>query len=157
MDMIIERGGFRDATPSEYRKKAILFDVTYADPQAMGHMREGSADRDGLAASKSEARQRNHYVRPGEFSFDKRSYRLATLAVESFGHLGKEGSDPIDQVTASTVGATDGASLARKGVCKECILQIISMTTPVAFSRRVHQYKLAQRDRQASRGRREHT
>ena len=31
MDMVIEGGGHRDATASEYRSKAILLDVTYAD------------------------------------------------------------------------------------------------------------------------------
>ena len=51
MDMVIEREGPRDATASEYRNEAILLDVTYADPQAVGHMLAGSADRDGLAAS----------------------------------------------------------------------------------------------------------
>ena len=103
----------------EYRNKAILLDVTYADPQAMGHMRVGSADRDGLAASKSEARKHSHYARPGQVSFDERSYKLATLAMESFGHLGNEGSDLIDQVAAIIVGGMGGSSLARKGVCKE--------------------------------------
>ena len=68
MDMVIERGGLRDATASEYRNKAILLDVTYADPQAVGHMRAGSADRDGLVASKSEARKLNHYARQSQAS-----------------------------------------------------------------------------------------
>ena len=36
--------------------------------------------------------------------------QLATLAVESFGRLGKEGIDLIDQVAASIVGGTGGAS-----------------------------------------------
>ena len=90
IDMVIEKGGLGDATASEYRNKTILLDITYADPQAVGHMRAGSADRDGLAASKSEARKRRHYARPGQVSFDERSYKLATLAVESFGRLGKE-------------------------------------------------------------------
>ena len=71
-------------------------------------MRAGSADRNGLAASTSEARKRNHYARPGQVSFDERSYKLATLAVESFRCLGKEGSDLIDQVArqASLEGRT---------------------------------------------------
>ena len=89
MEIVIEKGGLRDATASEYRKKAILLDVRYADAQAVGHMRAGSADRDGLAASKSEVRKRSHHARPGQVSFDERSYRLATRAVESFGRLGK--------------------------------------------------------------------
>ena len=92
-------------------------------------MRAGSADRNGSAASTSEARKRNHYARPGQVFFDERSYKLATLAVESFGRLGKEGSDLIDQVAASIVGGTDASSLARKGVCKERLFQIISATT----------------------------
>ena len=69
---------------SECRNKAILLDVTYAGPKAMGHVRAGSADRDGLAASKSEARKRSHYVRPGQVSFDECSYKIAAFAVERF-------------------------------------------------------------------------
>ena len=88
-------------------------------------------------------------------SFDKRSYKVATLAVESFGRLGEECSGLIDQVAASMVGGTDGSSLARKSVCKERLLQIISVTTQVAISRRVHRYKIALRDPQAARWRRE--
>ena len=49
-------------------------------------------------------------------SCDERSYKLVTLAVESFERLGEEGSDLIDQVAASMVEGTDGSSLARKGV-----------------------------------------
>ena len=45
--------------------------------------------------------------------------------------------------------------MAKKGICKESILQIVSVTSQVAISRRVHQHKLALRDRQATRGRRE--
>ena len=118
-DMVIERGGLRDAAASEYRNKAILLDVTYADPQAVGHVRAGSADRDGLVASESEAR--------------KRSYKLATLALERFERLGKDGSDLIDRVAASIVGGTDGSPLARKDVCKERLSHIISVTTQVAI------------------------
>ena len=119
MDMVIERGGLRDATSSEYRNKAILVDVTHADPQARVHMRDGGTDRDGSAASTSEARKRNHYARGGQVSFSEGSHELVTLAVESFGRLGKEGSELIDQLAASIVGGTDGVPLSRKGVCKE--------------------------------------
>ena len=54
MDIVIERGGLRDATSSVYRNKAILLDVMHADPQARVHMRDGSADRDGSAAYTAE-------------------------------------------------------------------------------------------------------
>ena len=90
-------------------------------------------------------------------SFDERSYKLTTLAVESFGRLGKEGSDLINQVAASIVGGTDGSSLARIGVCKERLFQVISVITQVVILRRVHQYKLALRNRQAASGKREDT
>ena len=153
MDIVIEAGGLRDAMASEYRDKSILLDVTYADPQAGLHVRVGSADRNGSAASTSEVRKRNHYARPGQVSFDERSYKLATLAVKSFGRLGKEGSALIDQVAASIVGGTDASTLARKGVCKERLLQIISVTTEVAISRRVHRCRLSLRYRQAARRR----
>ena len=58
-------------------------------------------------------------------------------------------------MTASMVGGTDGSSLAMKGVCKERLLSIISVTTQVAISRGAQRYKLALRDRQAAKGRRE--
>ena len=98
MDMVIERGGLRDARASGHRNKAILLDVTYADPQAVGHMPAGRADRDGLAASKSKARKRSHYVRPDKCpsmraQLKNRHPRGGTL----FGSHG-EGSDLIDQV-----------------------------------------------------------
>ena len=112
----------------------------------------GSADRNGSAAFTSEASKRNHYARPGQVSFDERSYKLATLAVESFGRFGKEGSDLIDQVAASIVGGTDASSLAQNGVFKERLFQIISVTTQVAISRKFHRYRLALRDRQAAAG-----
>ena len=103
----------------EVSRQSMLLDVTYADPQAAVHVRAGSADRNGSAASTSEARKRNHYARPGQVSFGERSYKLATLAVESFGRLGKEGSDLIDQVAESIAGGTDASSLGWKGVFKE--------------------------------------
>ena len=73
MDIVIEAGELIDATAWEHRDKSILFDVTYADPQAGVHMRAGSADRNGSAASTSEARKRNHCACPGQVSFDERS------------------------------------------------------------------------------------
>ena len=84
-------------------------------------------------------------------SFDERSHKLATLAVESFGRLGEEGSNFIDQLAASVVGARDGGSMTRKGVVKAHLLQIISVSTQVAISRRVSRFKLQLRDRQEAR------
>ena len=66
----------------------------------------------------------------------------------SFGRLGVEGSNFIDQLAASVVGVRDGGSVVRKGVVKERLLQIISVTTQVAISRRVARFKLQLRDRQ---------
>ena len=69
-------------------------------------------------------------------SFDELSHKLATLAVESFGRLGVEGSKLIDQRAASVVGGRDGGSRGRKGLVKERLLRIVSVTTQVAISRR---------------------
>ena len=88
-------------------------------------------------------------------SFDERSHKLVTLAVESFGRLGKDDIELVDQLAASIVEGTEGGSLSRKGVCKEHLFQIISVTAQVTISRGVHRYELALRDRQAARGRRE--
>ena len=125
--------------------------VTHADPQAQIHLRGGSTDHDGSAASTSEARKRQHYARTGHVSFDERSHELATIAPESFGRLGLEGSKFIDQLAASVVGGRDGRSMGGKGFVKERLLQIVSVTTQVAISRRMSRFKLQLRGRQESR------
>ena len=101
MDIVISRGSLRDAPNREYRDKSILRDVTHADPQAQVHIPGGSADDHGSAASTSEARKRQHCARPGHVAFDERSHKLAVLAVGSFGRLGVEVSNFIDQLAAS--------------------------------------------------------
>ena len=153
--IVVERGGFRDASASDLRHKIILTDVTYADPQAGVHVRAGCADQDGSAAFISEERKRNHYARPEHVSFDEPSHKLAAIAVESFGRLGREGRDFIDQLATSVIGGGDGGTMPENGICKECLLYIISVTSQAVISRRIHRYKLAFQDRQATRGRRE--
>ena len=88
---------------SEYRNNAILLGATNEDPQAVGHMRAGCADQDGLAAPKYEANERSHFAPPGQLLFAEGGYELATFAVERFGRLGKEGSDLIYHMAASVV------------------------------------------------------
>ena len=83
MDIFISSGGIRDAPNREYREKSILLDVSHVDPQAQVHLRGGSADHDGSAASTSEMRKRQHCARLGHVSFDERSNKLATLAVKA--------------------------------------------------------------------------
>ena len=46
-------------------------------------------------------------------SFDERSHKLATLAVESFGRLGVEGSNFIDQLAASVVGGRETTTFSK--------------------------------------------
>ena len=114
-DIDIERGGLQDASASDFRHKSILIDVTYDDPQEGVHLRAGSADQYGSAASSFEARKRNHYARPRHVSFDEGSHKLATIAVESFGRFGREGSGLIHQLaTTSVVGGRDGGQQRRK-------------------------------------------
>ena len=89
-------------------------------------------------------------------SFDKCSYKLVTLAVERCGRLGREGREFIDQLATSVVGGRDVVgAMAKKGICKERPLQIVSVTSQVAISCRVRRYKLALRDHRATRGRTE--
>ncbi|CAN0475854.1 unnamed protein product, partial [Scytosiphon promiscuus] len=52
-------------------------------------------------------------------SFDERSLKPVTLAVDSFRRPVKEGSELIGELAASIVGGMDIVSLSRKGVCKE--------------------------------------
>ena len=81
-------------------------------------------------------------------SFDERSHKLATLAVESFGRPGVEGCNVVDKLAAGVVGGRDGGPMARKGVVKEHLLHIVSVTTQVAILRRVSRFKLQLRDHQ---------
>ena len=148
MDIGVRRGGLRDAPNREYREKPILLGVTHADLQAQAHLRGSSAGHDGSTASTPEAYKRQHYARPGHVYFDERSHKLATIAVESFGRLGVEGSAFIDQLTTSVVGGRNRGSMTRKGVVKERLLQIVSVTAQVAISQRVSRLKLQLRDRQ---------
>ena len=113
MDIVIERICLQDASSSDFRHKSILIDVTHADPQAGVHLRAGSADQDGSVASIFEAQKRNHYARVGHVSVDERSRKLVTLAVESFGRLGREGSEFIDQLATSVAGGRDGGAMAK--------------------------------------------
>ena len=71
------------------------------------------------AASTSEACKRKHYARPGHVSLDERSLKITTLAVESYGRLGVEGRNFIDQLGARVVGrggwGVDGKERGGKG------------------------------------------
>ena len=57
----------------------------------------------------------------------------------------------MDQLAASAMGRRYGGPVARKGVVKERLPQIVSVTTQVAISRRVSRFKLQLRDRQEAR------
>ena len=83
MDVVIRRGSRGGAPNIEYRETSILLHVTYADPQGKVHLRGGSTDHDGSAASSSGARKRQNYARWGHASFDERSHKLDTLAVQA--------------------------------------------------------------------------
>ena len=69
--------------------------------------------------------KRNHYPRVRHVSFDERRHKIVTLTVESFGRLEREGSEFIDQLAASVVGGRDGGAMAKKGIRKERLLQIL--------------------------------
>ena len=76
------------------------------------------------------------------------------LAGESFGRLGEEGYEFIDELATHAAGGRDGGSMAQKGIFKERLLQVISVATQVAISRRFQRYKLSLRGRQQEEGRR---
>lgn len=81
---------------------------------------------DRSTASSSEPRKGQHCARPGHVSFGSRSH---IFAVEIFERLGGEGTSFIEQLAARIVVGRGGGSLARRGVCKERLSQIISVTT----------------------------
>ena len=62
-------GSLRDAPNREYRDKSILLDVAHEDSQAQVHLRGGSVDHDGSAASTSEARKHQTLRSSGTCAF----------------------------------------------------------------------------------------
>ena len=143
VDIVIEGGGLRSASASDFRHTRILIDVAWAGPQSGVHLRVGSADQDRPAASTSEARKRNYYAGVGHVSFDERSHKLISLAVENVGRIEREGSEFIDQLATSVDGGRDGKAMAKKGICKGRHLQIVPVASQIAISCRVHRCKLA--------------
>ena len=79
MEIVVIRRGLRDAPYPKDRDKAIALYLTHADQQAQRHLRSGSANHDGSAASTSEARNRQHYARLGQHQacFDEPGDKLA--------------------------------------------------------------------------------
>ena len=155
MDIITRPGALKNALSAGYRNKGILLDVTDADPQAQVHLRNGSATSDGTAAQTSEAQKRQHYARPGHVSFDERSFQLTTLAVESFGRLGEEGYEFIDELATHAAGGRDGGIDGTEwGLQGTTSSGHFGGYTQVAISRRVQRYKQSLRGRQQEEGRR---
>ena len=97
------------------RHEGFLIEGTATDTQAMVHLRNGSADADGYAASSAEECKSAHNAGPGQCSFDERSYKLTTFAVENFKPLPKSGVELVDRLASSLVRVADDGNLRRKG------------------------------------------
>lgn len=82
-------------------------------------------------------------------SFDERRFKITILAVESFGRLREDGCEFVDELQHTPLGGRMGSPSHEKGESKERLLQDTSVAAQVAISRRVHQYKLSLRGRQA--------
>ena len=59
----------------------------------------------------------------------------------------------VDQLETHVVGGQNGGEITRKGAVKERLLQVVSVTSQVAVSRRVRAFELATRSRQEARAR----
>ena len=126
-------------------KKGISIDGNFAHPQATTQLRNRSTEADGSAASRrAEAHKSVYYVCSGHVSFDECSYKLTTVvAVEHFGCLGKSDTEFVNRLVTSVVGGPNIENLRRKGVVKERLIQIVSVTTQGAIFRGVERYRLA--------------
>ena len=136
MDIVVRKGGLRNAPNPEYRDKSILVGVAHAKPQAQVNLQAGSAlimmDQLPLLVRRASANTTlDRDMSPS--TNGAINYLVSTFAVESCGRLGVEGSYFIDQLATSVVGGMDGGSMARTGVLKECLLQIVPVTTQVAI------------------------
>ena len=81
----------------------------------MMHLPYGSSVIDEAPSASAEARESAHYIRPGQVSFEERGYKLAILAVESFGCHGKSGSQTLDTPARSVIKWTDSDKCAQGG------------------------------------------
>ena len=100
MDIVFARG-LRDASASDFTNKHTHRRHLRGPPTTkLGFtcVSEALTKMDQLFP---EARKRNHYARPGHVSFDERSHKLFTIAMESFGRLGRKGSEFINQLATS--------------------------------------------------------
>ena len=93
--------------PATSRSCSIFF--------AQKHLRGRGASRGGSAAATSVSHKCQHCARPGQATFDERSHKLATYAVECCWRLGVKGSTIIDHPAATVVGRKDGGFVPRKG------------------------------------------
>ena len=134
---------FKGDLPLEVFFFFFPIDGNYAEPQAMTPLRHGSADAGTSPASSAEACKSAHDACPGQVPLDECSHKHTALAVESFGRLEKSRTENVDQLIASIVRAAASGDLRKKGVVKVRLQQIISVTTLVAFSRRMEWYRWA--------------
>ena len=85
--------------------------------------------------STSKAQTRNHHARVRQVSFDEPSHKGFPLALGIFRRLGREGSEFVDQLwrrVSSEEGM--GWAMAKKGICEERLLLIVSVTSKLAIS-----------------------
>ena len=55
-----------------------------------------------------------NYVRSGQVSFGKRSYKLIILAVEKVWRLAKSGCGFVDRLATTVIGGTNNGNLRRE-------------------------------------------
>lgn len=88
-----------------------------------------------LAAVRSEACTGAHDAFPGQVPFGERNFELVPVAVESFGRLGESGTEVIEEIAIGVVGGPNGGGIMEKGVVKERILRLISITRCITVLR----------------------
>ena len=131
------------ASVTVYRHKGLLIDGTVPQPQAMVHLRSGSGEADGYAASSAEVCKSAHNAGPGQRSFDERSYKLNTFTVESFKYLGKSGNKFVDQLASSLAGVAYNGNQVRKRVGTGRLQHFICHDADGYLSRGLERYCLA--------------
>ena len=106
----------------------------------MVHLRNGSADADGYAASSAEECKSAHNAGPGQCSFDERSYKLTTFALENFKPLLKSGIELVDRLASSLVRVADDGNLRRKGWKRNTYIETLFITCMYVWSSHIAGY-----------------
>jgi hypothetical protein len=140
MDLVLVRGSLLNASDESLRARNILVDASIANPAAVSHISNGSAECARVAAAAVETKKCGHY----EGTYQPLLSKLVPFVVESYGHVGDMGREFIKQLVDNAMGDTRASQ--RRATLVHKLYQILSVGLQRALSRRESAYRDKLRD-----------